>query len=205
MRLETPGMTKPQFSVIKGGIKCGQKDANKATRQQFCRYSVMDRKGVATRKNNFITVYKDMVKKIFDRDAVSAYEYACGINQYAIAFNGVHGKSKDEDVNMFVVNKKCGISKTKVAVSFALAQACAEVVKNTRCANWDMETLTGILTIMRDDVLGGQTMLEYKGLGKFGGQNAFDFVIDVIKATVAACEGLTIEEIKERGKECVAI
>jgi hypothetical protein len=200
-RLETPGVSKPQFSVMRDGIKCGQKDTNKATRQQYCRYAVMDRSGKHVRDVNFVNAYKSMIKSIFDRDAVSAYEYACGINQYAIAFNSVHGKTDDDDVNMFVVNKNAGVSKTKVAVSFALAQACAEIIKNTPNALWDIDTITGILTIMRDDVFEGQTMLEYKGLGKIGGMDAYDFVIDVIKATIDACEGMTAEEIKERGNE----
>lgn len=204
-RLETPGFNKPQFSVVREGIKCSQKDKGKATRQQYCRYSVMDRSGKKTRSSNLVTAYKDMVKAIFDRDTVSAYEYACGINLYAIAFNGVHGRADDMDMNMFVVNQKEGVSKTKVAASFAMCQACAEVIKNTPNAAWDLDTLTGILTVMKDEAFHGQTMLEVKDLGKFGGMNAYDFVIAAIKDTVKACDGLTAEEIKERGYERVVI
>jgi hypothetical protein len=204
-RIETPGVIGRQFSVMRDGIKCGQKDTGKATRQQYCRYSVMDRSGKKIRKNNFMVKYRDMIKTRFDRDSVSAYEYACGINLYAIAFNGVHGRTADNDVNMFVVNQKVGVSKTKVAASFALAQACVEVIENTPNAYWDVETISGILTVMRDKAFYGQTMLECKDLGKCGGLNAYDFVMNTIKTTVAACKGMTVEEIKERGNECVAI
>lgn len=204
-RLETPGIAKPRYSVMREGIKCGQKDKGKATRQQYCRYAVKDRSGKKVREVNLINSYANMIKSMYNKDAVSAYEYACGMNQYALAFNSVHGVTDDEDVNLFVVNQSAGVSKTKVAISFALAQACVEVVENTRGARWDMATLTGILSIMRDTAFDGQTMLEYKNLGKVGGMNAYDFVIDTIKDTVKACNGMTVEEIQERGNECVAL
>jgi glycosyltransferase involved in cell wall biosynthesis len=64
------------------------------------------------------------------------------------------------------------------------------------------------LFVNMDGALFGEAfadMLECKDLGKCGGLNAYDFVMDTIKKTVAACKGMTVEEIKERGNECVAI
>lgn len=195
-----------RYSVMKDGIKTSQKQSNScfASKKQIFNYSMYT--GSKSTKNpmpkmrekNLITALTDPRLKL----GKSMFDYASGLNTYAIAANSVLGRNGEEDINIFVPNTKHGIRPTKTAISIALAQPCAEIIAEKKGLKWDMPSLRGIMAVLKDNVMGGHTMMTYNGLVEAGGSNMHAAAMSLMENLKNVCKSMSAEQIKERGKAC---
>ena len=153
------------------------------------------KKGWAIRKEN---LYTTLLKSGLQTNN----EMAVAMMKHELAFNEIHGKDRNNDINLFSTSGKNGVGKaTRVAAAMALAEAHLHVL-NQFGLEINVENLKKVIDLSRDLVFNGESFVNCEAFTKGGGSDSHKstmcFINDIKSKCIDYVDKYGIEKLTNR-------